>query len=834
MDEKKKFPSFSFTPEVASSSKKSHRRKKKEDEETRPDAADRIITEAASQAIENEIQRKQPADNLFVTDTEGDKGNSQYEQNYSYGVPKYNNKSRGTIAAKRQTSTKYRFKAKKGPQKVYGGGEEEDGVVFIEDEEKRAEETTKNTLEGLLKKRSEINRELRGNPQNIDEWYSLYALEQEIQKKSSSTGKTVPIPSIYERALESNPENLRLLRDRAYAEAELGDGKKKLSKTWKELALTHPTESEFWVKWFLEVFNESLGMGVLDILEKLQEDILTALYDIGRKQSESMDHVYAVVVYNIALMYKNTGYGERAVAILQALIEFHFCSPKGNTKPVDSFIQFWDMETRRFGDVGAKKWLNTPVDEPIPKFQGDFLNSEHGEREPVELEYPGRSLDEDSLSDPERVVLSDDILPFLRESNFVSSTTAFSELLFAFISLINPSRSTWKGVDLGETAFPNYTPERYDQKTLEIIRQAVRFDNQKLTPEFISWVFEFTSTVDMDFYSKVSRILLSKDYVRDSKFSLYCKHASIVWQKKGEHETSEAIYSSLTSHSQQSGTLEDRLWAWCSWMVDLLTTTAHDNIDYKKLQNSFPPDSGNSNINYDDPLISFITAYIELFTETDDSSSIHVPVGELLSRYFDKFIKLPSQSLIMVTDVLIYHLWDNFHEDIKLISEHFKNIFVSESSLKYSSITKMKLLDRLVVFQSKANWYPKLPILKPRRPTADIKKVILYFNIKNSGDNHNLIRNFYREAADDDSMNDDPQVWIKYITHELDLQNLSEARKVLFSAVKNCPWNKQLVLLGIENLQPVQSPIDVRQLYQMCQTRQFRFHHNLTELSTNL
>jgi hypothetical protein len=55
------------------------------------------------------------------------------------------------------------------------------------------------------------------------------------------------------------------------------------------------------------------------------------------------------------------GYTERAVAILQAMIEFNcFCPPAFEEQSffqrVDLFEVFWDSECRRFGEEGAVGW----------------------------------------------------------------------------------------------------------------------------------------------------------------------------------------------------------------------------------------------------------------------------------------------------------------------------------------------------------------------------------------------------------------------------------------------------------------------------------------------
>ncbi|KAJ1561697.1 hypothetical protein HK096_003681, partial [Nowakowskiella sp. JEL0078] len=84
----------------------------------------------------------------------------------------------------------------------------------------------------------------------------------------------------------------------------------------------------------------------------------------GKQKEKELDEMLIFVLQRLCVFLSQSGYNERAVALYQAIIEFNFFCPLAFKKQtfdqrIDMFEMFWEDEGPRFGDSGAKGWMNS-------------------------------------------------------------------------------------------------------------------------------------------------------------------------------------------------------------------------------------------------------------------------------------------------------------------------------------------------------------------------------------------------------------------------------------------------------------------------------------------
>ncbi|KAA8917042.1 hypothetical protein TRICI_000828 [Trichomonascus ciferrii] len=881
----KKFPSFSFAPKENKGNEtdkgdKSRRRRKDGKRGPIGGEADRIIREAKEAAEGND---------LFVVDTEGDSGNLKYEVPYRYDVPKYERRR------KVQTKGKERYKAEADAKEIdvreqtqlgdfssfadvlgeeyeeLPGKSDEDeeeekiGIDFSEFRDimsgsQKVEERVgkkRNRLKKLLELRSKVNEELRQSAHDVEKWYKLLDIElrvcsEEAGRNDLSLNPEI-VSSVLDRALESNPGHVRLISDKLR-----NSQKMNVSSDWQEYALKYPETADFWINWISSGFKELPASGILEITELLESNykLFSKLVEmVDQIQSEAIEKSYVKVVYHVTQLFRDTGYCERAIAIYQALIELSFyCPNEGLSRDqcLKAFEQYWERETRRFGDPGAKGWKNVTENELVPRLANMNSLTFDEELEPIDIAFPGRSIDDDSLKDLERVVLFEDIAPYLVK---LTTTAGRSELLLAFTSILCPMHSTWPGADLGERLF---STETHNQQILEIIRQIVRTDKQ-LHPDFISWIFRFTSSVDLNFYKKVSKVLLSKDYCRNN-ILLYQLHGQLMNHYFNDPTTLEMVNQSIT---RSQDTISSKLWAWVSWAVDELSsstpnlTELSSSIESNTLggpliitekaaksivslhesngtgtmkrvsgtQSSRSEPGGLEAIPPEDEL-TLLTRFVYCYVNAlKDETSLQEAVDRLVHEYWE-FTTGDSACLIKVTDILMKHLWGQKHKGMKLIQQHFFKSFNALSD----DTPNIELIRRLVDFQRSAHWTSLVDIVKASFDTVESRIAVLYYELQLDKQH---ILNAFKNAVERNKITGlemtNATIWIKYL--DAAAEKDSNPHRILLKGTESAVWNKQLIVHGLTTLKDKVSPMLTRQLFQRCFERQFRMYNDLEALT---
>jgi hypothetical protein len=161
---------------------------------------------------------------------------------------------------------------------------------------------------------------------------------------------------------------------------------------------------------------------------------------------------------------KQSGYQEKAFAIIQAIVEFNLFQPlifniksKLFEDKVKAFSDFWDSEVFRFGEKSATGWHeyyranDNGEDIPEPSFGTsvkledeedeimsleDWLNLEISKEQHGRLPLRMSQAEDDSMDeDPYRITLSDDVKPFLFNTTTNGARHHLIYSIFVFLGL---------------------------------------------------------------------------------------------------------------------------------------------------------------------------------------------------------------------------------------------------------------------------------------------------------------------------------------------------------------------------------------------------------------
>ncbi|KAJ6014832.1 hypothetical protein N7540_009423 [Penicillium herquei] len=216
---------------------------------------------------------------------------------------------------------------------------------------------------------------------------------------------------IYEKALRrvgKSSQKDRLLLGRLQVGAQIWDRRKVLDQ-WKATLRENP---EFIGLWCIAAHMESLR-------------IISSAHSEDTRNSLAQVYVFL----RLTILYRDAGYNELAVGLWQALLEFSYFKPesvKNGEDALSLFNDFWESETARIGETGAKGWESStnPDVDPVTIEYSSHINDTSlleswidAERERMDkLQMPSRSLDGTTppFDDPYNIVLYSDVREVLR------------------------------------------------------------------------------------------------------------------------------------------------------------------------------------------------------------------------------------------------------------------------------------------------------------------------------------------------------------------------------------------------------------------------------------
>lgn len=324
--------------------------------------------------------------------------------------------------------------------------------------------------EEIKQRNVELTRGAETNPTNVGTWLQLINHQETLLRGAGGESRALTYAekqsladiklSLYEKALKrsgQNPARDRLLLGRLEEGAKLWDTKK-LSAQWQAILKSNSQYISLWIKY--------LDFRQTEFLDFTYERCLSTFLECLKLNRSAPNnpgkaHVQIYLFLRLTVFVRESGFTEHAVGLWQAILELTFFRPPqfdADSHLLPTFMEFWDSEAARIGEVGAKGWVNGggPPAGPITYTPTSRVNSkeifktwEASERERIfNARIPGHSLDESEDDDPFRIVLSSDLEEIV---SLVWDMNSAEELVDAFLNFCQLPPLTSEG-NIGKSA----------------------------------------------------------------------------------------------------------------------------------------------------------------------------------------------------------------------------------------------------------------------------------------------------------------------------------------------------------------------------------------------
>jgi len=242
-----------------------------------------------------------------------------------------------------------------------------EGFESSDDEEKIAQSIE----DYLTKKAEEYNKKTRDDKNNVKLWIEFINFQDEYMKLGGEAlGPILEKKiSIYQNAIKANPASEELLLGYLACCEQLWETEKVL-KVWQKTVFDHPDSPGLW-KAYLAFFQSNFSSFTMSALRTLYGQAIKillkskGLYTIGTAKHRALEERALLIALTYCSVERQAGYAERALAVLQALLEVNFkCPPKLQPQTLTreafhSFFQaFWDSEVPRIGEENAEGWAS--------------------------------------------------------------------------------------------------------------------------------------------------------------------------------------------------------------------------------------------------------------------------------------------------------------------------------------------------------------------------------------------------------------------------------------------------------------------------------------------
>ncbi|KAL9542170.1 hypothetical protein MBANPS3_008745 [Mucor bainieri] len=353
-----------------------------------------------------------------------------------------------------------------------------------DDDEEEEEEEGESFNDHIRQKAINFNRQLDQQPNNVQLWLEFIRFQDEAaagldpslrtaggSKSSNKSSLNEVKLSIFEKALEYNPTDQDLIYEYLTCGAETWETIK-LLREWDRMLKQHPDSIRLWAE-YINLRQTNFASFSYTQCVKVFEDALTTLKRQASKcksedDAERREDIESLMVYILlraCLFIKQSGYQEKAFAILQAAVEFNLFQPvnfamkHSSADKVNAFVEFWDSEVLRFGEAGALGWREyfratdngeeipeTVCDKPTTNTDDDddndmlslkdWLASELESEQKNRLPLRMNQAEDDSVDeDPYRIILSDDITSFLFDTTTEGARQSLIYSIFVFMGL---------------------------------------------------------------------------------------------------------------------------------------------------------------------------------------------------------------------------------------------------------------------------------------------------------------------------------------------------------------------------------------------------------------
>lgn len=563
-------------------------------------------------------------------------------------------------------------------------------------EEEEEEEDTVVELDPLKERSIELTRRVKDKPDDIPAWIELIN-HQDLLMKAGGSGQDIPIDevksfaeiklSMYEKALAQvkNPfQKEQLLVGQVREGAKVWDVPVQ-DAHWKKIQKEVDGSFLLW-RLYLDYKLSNIASFQYGTVKKIFLDRLALLSgkvaeEVIRVKQKALYSELIYVFLRATRFFYDCGYRELSVAAWQALLELNLRGPEfpNPSGPVpESFHTFWESEVPRLGEPDARGWNyfiasngdDSNVPEPAAPDPGPQRTPSRDAYKAWAVEelyrsrrsrMPARTLDEDNLEDPFRLIMYSDLegLPFIIPGNLLDELKG--ELLDAYLTFCEfpplSSKRAWKtDAHLSQRDFafehlvshaePRKSPEGDDSTTRsppEFVKKAItaavapkhicsllhlfKGVNKDELPVEFSWVLLTLKTLVVAGYEELAGYCLALEWIADAgsvrkaartlikqysqNIGLYNLYGLFEWAN-GNFDLAKKVLSSATQLSQPTGLESTRqlwfTWAWIEFMNEAETSTVLSRL-------CLIPDEGDSNL----PLTFVLKKKQELRMESENA-----------------------------------------------------------------------------------------------------------------------------------------------------------------------------------------------------------------------
>ncbi|KAH9616378.1 hypothetical protein KSS87_013393 [Heliosperma pusillum] len=116
-----------------------------------------------------------------------------------------------------------------------------------------------------------------------------------------------------------------------------------------------------------------------------------------------------------------------------------------------------------------------------------------------------------------------------------------------------------------------------------------------------------------------------------------------------------------------------------------------------------------------------------------------------------------------------------------------------------------------------------------RKPSIILALFALSYELSRGGSQHR-IHGLFERALTNDKLRFSVFLWRLYIAFEIDMENISAARRVFFRAIHACPWSKMLWLDGFQKLNNILSAKELSDLQEVMREKELNLRTDIYEI----
>lgn len=668
----------------------------------------------------------------------------------------------------------------------------------------------------------QLSQAVETSPNDESLWFSL-AAEMMANAGSTSEPNMTKIRnevglSVFQKAIAANPGNTRLIL-RFLEIFETLNGKYQTIKQWGNMIDKYPTSHQLWIPWIEFLIRDtaafeydSVLQNIIQIIDRISVFIEPSCDDIA----ELENNLLAVIMRACAFILE-AGYIEHAIAIVQGLLQLNLFCPESETNKLGWLETFWMDERPRIGDYNLE--LKSDID------RQDWLLKESIS---AKKSMPERIDALTDTNDPYSIILYSDISPFMsifsgpdRKINLVWACLKFLGCRIPNYDYL-PFLDHWDanfslGADAHSTTGGGITNQLLVSSVIDSLLLVVDDD------EILSFCLNLKLLIDGEKpTSNAAKTLLSR---RRDSIKLWSSYAALEWQLK-HFERADKLYETAISfmHEQNGCILLYRQWA-----SSILFTNQADCVNQclKILSGVADGKKKTSEISLQAILASrdaieetlrtgllskqygFAEAAIEClslltYTERENGS---VQLEKALAVYKNNIDKIESpsseheQGLLFAARLIRFDMNRSPMHKVSTLRDHLSQCLSlypsnAEFLLMYAHNEQKYMIENNVhrMISNILNEEERAVSLFVWQFAVSYDKMLR---------NKHGVRGIFELAVESNAGRISIDIWLAYVTFELEQGEDAIAKSVLFKAIGACPWSKGKSTMHLILLRPI-------------------------------